>query len=72
VHNLKLETLKGVDAMKGRFLTGIVAGAILGAAAEMIMMPQMSRRSRKRAARVSDRVMNNAMDMIDGIRGLVR
>lgn len=58
--------------MKGRLLTGIAAGALMGAAASMLMMPNMSYKNRRRAARISKRLMNNTGNFINGIRDYVR
>lgn len=58
--------------MKGRLLTGIAAGALMGAAASMLMMPQMSYKNRRRAARISKRLAHNTGNIINGIKGYVR
>lgn len=63
---------KGVNIMKGRLLTGIAAGALMGAAASMVMMPQMSYKNRRRAARISKRVARGTGSMMDGIRSYIR
>lgn len=58
--------------MKGRLLTGIAAGALMGAAASMLMMPNMSYKNRRRAARISKRLAHNTGNIINGIRDYVR
>lgn len=42
--------------MRGRFISGLAAGTILGAIAGMMMVPQMDYRNRRRINRVSRRV----------------
>jgi gas vesicle protein len=58
--------------MKGRFLTGIAAGALIGAAAGMMMVPQMNHKNKRRTARASNRVVHDAMNIIGGLKDLVR
>lgn len=58
--------------MKGRLMTGIAAGAIMGAAASMLMMPQMSYKNRRRAARMSKRLVHNTGSIMNGIRGYIK
>jgi gas vesicle protein len=58
--------------MKGRILTGIAAGALMGAAASMIMMPQMSYKNRRRASRISRRLVHDTGSIMDGIRGYIK
>lgn len=58
--------------MKGRILTGIAAGALMGAAASMIMMPQMSYKNRRRASRISRRLVHDTGSIMDGLRGYIK
>ncbi len=58
--------------MKGRILTGIAAGALMGAAASMIMMPQMSYKNRKRASRISKRLVHDTGSIMDGLRSYIK
>lgn len=58
--------------MKGRLLTGIAAGALMGAAASMIMMPQMSYKNRRRAARISRRLVHDTESLVDGIKNYMK
>ena len=58
--------------MKGRLLTGIAAGALMGAAASMLMMPNMSYKNRRRAARISKRLARDSGNIISGIKDYVR
>lgn len=59
---------KGSDILRGRFLRGMAAGALLGAAAGMILMPGMDRRTRKRITRAGKRVTGLANDFWDDIK----
>jgi len=57
--------------MRGGFIKGITAGAIIGATAGMMMVPQMSRRTRKMVRRNSKMFMNRAEDVFDNIKDLM-
>lgn len=54
--------------MRGGFIKGITTGAIIGATAGMMMVPQMSRRTRKMLRRNSKMFMNRAGDVFDNIK----
>lgn len=58
--------------MKGRILTGIAAGALIGAAASMIMMPQMSYKNRRRASRISRRLVHDTGSIMEGLRSYIK
>ncbi|MDF2672965.1 MAG: hypothetical protein K0R09_1230 [Clostridiales bacterium] len=58
--------------MKGRLITGIAAGALMGAAASMLMMPQMSYKNRRRATRISRRLVHDTGSIMSGIRGYIK
>ena len=58
--------------MKGRLITGIAAGALMGAAASMLMMPQMSNKNRRRATRISRRLVHDTGNIMNGIRGFIK
>jgi gas vesicle protein len=58
--------------MRGRFITGLAAGAIIGAAAGLLMMPQMDMRTRRRVGRVSKRLVNRAEDMLDDLKDMTK
>lgn len=58
--------------MKGRIFAGIAAGALMGAAASMIMMPQMSYRNRRKATRISKRLVHDTGNIMDGIRNYIK
>jgi len=54
--------------MNNRFLSGITAGAIIGATAGMLIVPQLDRGTRRRLKRTS----RNMMGMAGNMRGIMR
>lgn len=54
--------------MNGRFLRVLTTGAVIGAAAGMMMVPQMNRRTRKMIRRNSKMMMNRAGDIFDNVK----
>lgn len=54
--------------MRGKFFKGIATGAIIGAAAGVLMVPQMDRGTRNRIKKSSRMIRNSAVDMVDGMR----
>lgn len=54
--------------MRGRFFSGLAAGALLGAAAGMMMMPQMNYRTRRRMKRAGKRLGHMTQDLMDNMR----
>lgn len=50
--------------MKGRFISGIVAGSLIGATAGMYAITRMSPRQRRRMIKASKRVMSNVVSNI--------
>ncbi|MEA4825668.1 YtxH domain-containing protein [Clostridium sp. JNZ J1-5] len=54
--------------MNGRFIRVLTAGAVIGAAAGMMMVPQMNRRTRKMIRRNSKMMMNRAGDIFDNVK----
>lgn len=50
--------------MAGRFIKGLTTGAIIGAAAGMMMVPEMSRKTRKMIKRSNRTMMNTAEKMV--------
>lgn len=50
--------------MRGKFISGILTGSIIGATASMVAMTNMSTRQRRRIVKVGKKAMNN---MISGI-----
>ncbi|MCH5138146.1 YtxH domain-containing protein [Clostridiaceae bacterium UIB06] len=51
--------------MRGKF----IAGAMLGAAVGMMLMPELDRSTRRRIKRTAKMVKNVAEDAFDGMRG---
>ena len=54
--------------MRGKFIKGIATGAIIGAAAGVLMVPQMDRGTRNRIKKSSRMIKNSAEDMFDGMK----
>lgn len=46
--------------MKSRFMTGVAAGMFMGAAASMLIMPQMDHKTRRRMDRTCRRFTDKA------------
>jgi gas vesicle protein len=63
--------MKGVCYM-GRLLTGIAAGAIIGAAASIMIMPQMPYRQRRMINRAGKRMAHRAGDLVDTLVDYMR
>lgn len=55
-----------------KFLKGMVMGAIMGAAVEMIMFPQMDRRTQRSMRRMGDRMRHMAGRTYDGMYDWMR
>lgn len=53
--------------MRARFIKGITAGAVIGAAAGFMAAPKMKRSTRKRIIRGSKRFLNTAEDVYDSM-----
>lgn len=53
--------------MKGKFVSGLTAGLVLGAAASIMMVPQMDHRTRRRIDRTSRRLAHSAGNIISDI-----
>ena len=58
--------------MERKLVKGIAAGAIIGAAAGMLLMPGMDRKTRKRLAKAGRRISGFAGDLWDGIKDFTR
>ena len=54
--------------MENRFFRGIAAGTIIGAAAGMLIVPQMDRTTRSKLKKSGRMMMNVAEDALDGMR----
>ncbi len=50
--------------MRGKFVSGVVAGSLIGATAGMYVITRLSPRQRKRVMKVSKRIMSNVVDNI--------
>ncbi|MFZ5965996.1 MAG: YtxH domain-containing protein [Bacillota bacterium] len=51
--------------MRNRFLTGVVAGGLLGASAGMYAYSRMSPRQRRKMMRRGSKLVRNAVNMMD-------
>jgi len=58
--------------MRGKFLTGITTGAIIGAAAGMMFMPEMDRGTKRRIRKSAYSVRNIAGDVFDNMKGWMK
>jgi gas vesicle protein len=58
--------------MRGKFLSGITTGAIIGAAAGMMFMPEMDRGTKRRIRKSAYSVRNIAGDVFDNMRGWMK
>lgn len=58
--------------MRNYFLKGITAGAILGAAAGMMLMPQLDRSTKRKIRRSGAFMKNVAEDMVDNMRSAMK
>lgn len=54
--------------MKGRFITGIAAGALIGTAASILMVPRMSSKNRRRATRFGKKIMSSTGNIFGGMK----
>ena len=55
-----------------KFFKGMVMGAIMGAAFEMMMFPQMDRRTQRNMRRMCDRMRHMAGRTYDGMYDWIR
>lgn len=56
----------------GKFLKGMTAGALIGAAAGMFFMPEMDRSTKKKIRRSARTMQNAASEAYDNVRGWMR
>lgn len=63
--------MKGVHLSMG-FLKGVTTGAMIGAAAGMLIVPQLNKSSRKRLRRSGDMMMGIMGDIHDDIMRKMR
>ena len=54
--------------MNGRFVGLLTAGVIIGAAASIMMIPQMDMRTRRKLSRTSRKLAHSAGNIINDIR----
>lgn len=54
--------------MRGKFLSTITTGAIIGAAAGMMFMPEMDRGTKRRIRKSATSVRNVAGNVFDGMK----
>ena len=54
--------------MRGKFLKGITTGIMIGAAASMMMMPELDRNTRKKIRNSKKMFSNMAENMYDNVR----
>lgn len=57
--------------MAGRFIKGLTTGALIGAAAGMMMVPEMSRKTRKMLKRSNRTMMNTAENLVDAMKNMM-
>lgn len=58
--------------MRSRFIGGLTAGLLIGAAASMMMVPQMDSRTRRKIDRTSRKFANSAGNIINDLRDYSR
>ncbi|NEZ47207.1 YtxH domain-containing protein [Clostridium niameyense] len=58
--------------MRSRFLSGVTAGAIIGATASMLIAPKLDRGTRRKVRRTGRNMMHAAGDMYEGMKGILR
>jgi len=51
--------------MKGRFMSGIIAGSVLGVTAGMYAITKMNPRQRRRMMKKSKKMLSHMMDNMD-------
>lgn len=54
--------------MRGRFIKGVTTGALIGAAAGMLMAPDLNRSTRKRIKKSRHMINNAAEDIFHNIK----
>lgn len=56
----------------GKLMTGLTTGAIIGAAAGMILMPELDRSTRRRIKKSGKLMRNTAGDLYDSMKGWIK
>lgn len=59
---------KGVITLNGRFVGVLTAGVLIGAAASVMMIPQMDVRTRRKLNRTSRKFAHSAGNIINDLR----
>ena len=57
--------------MHSKFISTITAGAIIGVAAGVMLIPNMDRSTKRRAKKTGKMVMNMAEDMYDNVKDYI-
>lgn len=55
----------------GRLITGMAAGAVIGTAVSMVVMPQLNRRTKKSMRRASRKMMHAAGGTVGNIMSMM-
>ncbi|WP_438572832.1 YtxH domain-containing protein [Clostridium sp.] len=58
--------------MMGKMMKGLAAGAVIGAAASIMLIPQLDRKTQKSIKRASRRAMGMAEDAYDTMIGYMK
>jgi gas vesicle protein len=58
--------------MRSRFISGVAAGMFMGAAASMLIMPQMDHKTRRRMDRTCRRITDGAGCFINELKSYTR
>lgn len=56
----------------GKFIKGVVMGAVAGAAIEMVVMPQLDRKTQRNVKKAARRMRHMAGSTYDGIQDWIR
>lgn len=64
--------LKGSDILRGKFVRGMAAGALIGAAAGLWFLPNMKGSNRNRFENAGRKITGFTSNIWDGIRGSIR
>jgi len=57
--------------MRGKFISTITAGAIIGVAASAMLIPNMDRGTKRRVKKTGKMVRNMAEDMYDNVKDYI-
>jgi gas vesicle protein len=59
---------RGSGTLAGRFLRGVAAGTLIGAAAGMLLIPRMDKKTRKKISKAGRRAAEFTSDIWGGLR----